>query len=98
MEFKPGQRVICVNDQYRSYSRYPVTKGMVYTIHSNYQCPCGSRQVTLMEFPGRTPMGCRCPRTSNRRPSYYNWRFIPLDLYLNIMSLTSDISEPIEQL
>ncbi len=97
MNFEAGQKVMCVNDHYKSYSRYPVTKGTVYTIHGHYHCPCGSHQVTLLEFPDRTLMGCRCPREVSRRSSYYNWRFIPLDLYYSIMELTTEEIEVIEQ-
>ena len=97
MSFEAGQKVMCVNDHYKSYSRYPVNKGTIYTIHGHYRCPCGSRQVTLEEFPGETLMGCRCPRTNNRRSSYYDWRFIPLDLFDSIVELSSEKIETIKR-
>lgn len=98
MEFEAGQKVVCVNDHYVSYSRYPVTKGHVYTIHGRYRCPCGSRQVSLKEFPGRTLMGCRCYRTSTRKSSYYSWRFIPLELYKRMLELNQKKIEAIRKL
>jgi hypothetical protein len=97
MKFESGQKVICINDHYESYSRYPVKKGTVYTIYSNYVCPCGSRQVTLNEYPGRTLMGCRCHRTSRRRSSYYSWRFMPLDLLHNMLEMSSEKTEVVEK-
>jgi hypothetical protein len=81
MNFEVGQKVLCVNDHFGSYCAYPVFKDDIYTIHDLYQCPCGSRQVTLEEVPGRTVMGCKCTRTSERRQSYYDWRFIPLTYF-----------------
>lgn len=78
MKFEFGQRVICVNDNFMSYCRYPVKKGSIYTIHGFYQCACGSHQVTLVEIPFLISMQCKCHRTLFRRQSYYNWRFVPL--------------------
>jgi hypothetical protein len=97
-EFKRGQKVLCVNDHYTSYSLQPVKKGSIYTIHDLYQCTCGSRQLTLMEFPIVTNMGCKCSRISFRRHAYYEWRFIPLtyfEKFIKASTVTKEISEEI---
>lgn len=97
MEFKEVQKVLCVNDHYRSYCRYPLKKESIYTIHGFYQCTCGSHQVTLMEIPDVVNMECRCHRTSIRKQSYYNWRFIPLEYSEIFDELSSDINEVSEE-
>jgi len=90
MNFHAGQKVLCVNDYFRTYCAYPIKKGLVYTIHGFYRCVCGSDQVTLMEIPFSTYMGCRCHRTISRRQSYFTWRFIPLDYFEKFIDLSSD--------
>jgi hypothetical protein len=93
MSFRVGQKVLCVNDHYHSYCRYPVKKGSVYTIHGFYRCSCGSLQVTLVEFPGETLMHCRCPLVSERRQSYYIWRFIPLEYFEKFIGFSTEKQE-----
>ncbi len=97
MNFRVGQKVLCVNDKYGTYCAYPLKKGSVYTIHGFYKCPCGSQQVTLMEITGIINMGCRCDRTSTRRQSYFNWRFIPLEYFENLISISSHKEEMLEK-
>jgi hypothetical protein len=97
MEFKLGQKVLCVNDRYGSYCRYPLSKGGIYTIHGFHRCTCGSQQVTLMEIAGVVTMGCRCQRTSVRRHSYYIWRFIPLEYSETHAKALSDKNEILEK-
>lgn len=41
MNFKAGQKAVCVNDHFRSYCAYPVRKGLIYTIDGFYKCICG---------------------------------------------------------
>jgi hypothetical protein len=38
-------------------------------------------------------MRCRCFRTSYRRQSYFNWRFIPIEYFEKLISLSSDKEE-----
>lgn len=87
MNFKTGQKVVCVNDSFISYCAYPIRKAVVYTVAGFYRCACGSNQVTLAERPCTINMICRCNRISNRRQSYYDWRFMPLDFLDNIIEL-----------
>ncbi len=96
MDFKTGQKVVCVNDHFRSYCPYPVKKGLTYTIDGFFLCPCGSRQVTLKEKPFSLEMRCGCGRISYRRQSYYSWRFIPIDLLTNFLHLTDKKLFPAE--
>jgi len=93
MNFKTGQKVVCINDQFRSYCAYPIKKGVIYTIDGFYMCACGSSQVTLAERPCTINMKCRCSRISNRRQSYYDWRFVPLELLENIIEFPSEKKE-----
>jgi hypothetical protein len=79
MKFHDNQLVLCINDHYNSYCRFPVKWGRVYTIHGYYKCTCGSVQVTLEEISGVTEMGCKCSNTSYRRHSYFSWRFVPFE-------------------
>ncbi len=81
MNFHKGQKVLCVNDRFIIYCSYPVKKGKVYTIHDFYTCDCGSKQVTLTEKPYVDQMKCGCGRIEERRQSYYNWRFVPLEYF-----------------
>ena len=97
MNFRAGQKVLCVNDHYTSYCAYPLKKGSVYTIDGFYRCSCGSSQVTLMEIPEVTNMGCRCHLTSVRRQSYFTWRFIPLEYFEKLIDVSQDKKEvPVE--
>lgn len=89
MNFRVGQRVLCINDRYRSYCRFPLKKGSVYTVNGFYTCACGSLQVTLSEIKGETNMGCRCHRTSVRRQSFFIWRFIPMEYFEAFISSSS---------
>ena len=98
VNFKTGQKVLCVNDHFRSYCAYPIRKGLIYTIHGFYKCDCGSDQVILKEVPESINMGCRCFRTSFRRQSYFTWRFMPLDYFEKFIDLSSDIKEIPEEL
>jgi hypothetical protein len=98
MMFQIGQKVLCINDHFRTYCRYPLKTGSIYTIHGFYQCPCGSDQVTLLEIPGVVRMGCRCNRTSTRRQSYYRWRFIPLAYFEIDKEESSDEKEVLEEI
>ena len=98
MKLKTGQKVLCVNDHYNSYCKYPLIKGSIYTIHGLYQCHCGSPQVTLKEFPDEVNMKYKCPRTSERRQSYYNWRFIPLEYFEKFVKQSSEISESLGEI
>ncbi len=98
MNFKTGQKVLCVNDYFGSYCAYPIRKGLIYTIHGFYKCDCGSDQITLKEIPGSIIMGCRCFRTSFRRQSYFTWRFMPLDYFEKFIDLSSDIKKILEEL
>ncbi len=94
MPLKKGQKVVCINNSNRSFCRYPLRKGSIYTIHGFYKCPCGSRQVTLTEIPASTIMGCSCHRTSLRMHSYFSWRFKPLEYYEIYKDLLLDINLP----
>lgn len=90
MNFRTGQRVLCINDKYRTYCRYPLKKGLVYTVDGFYRCSCGSLQIMLAEIPGVTNMGCRCNRTTVRRQSYFVWRFIPMEYFEGYLDLSCD--------
>jgi hypothetical protein len=96
MKFQRGQKVVCINDRFSSYCSHPVIKGRVYTIQGSYRCVCGSNQVTLFEKPYNTYMKCGCGRVSERRQSYYNWRFLPLEYFENYVSLSSKKNIPEE--
>ena len=96
MEFKLGQKVLCVNNHF-NHGQSRLKKGSVYTIHGFYQCACRSRQVTLFEIPDVTNMGCKCHRTSVRRQSYYNWRFIPLEYFEKFMAISSKKKELVKE-
>jgi hypothetical protein len=96
MNFKIGQKVVCILDYYNSYCRYPLKKGLIYTIEGFYKCPCGSQQVTLMESPGLTTMGCKCDQISFRRQSYYTWRFIPLVFFEEIIKFFPEVTKTSE--
>jgi len=91
MNFKTGQKVLCVNDHFRTYCAFPVVKGTVYTISGTFKCECGSSQVILKERPLKIDMNCRCGFFSFRRQSFYDWRFIPLTYFERFISL-SDIN------
>jgi len=86
MIFKNGQKVICVRGTSKANCNCSLRKGAVYTVESPYQCACGSHQVALKEIPEVLLMRCACSHTANRRQTYYNWRFIPLDLLTNFIS------------
>lgn len=90
MNFKAGQKVLCILDQYNSYCKFPLKRGSVYTVNGFYKCACGSLQITLAEITGVTKMGCRCHRTSVRRQSYFIWRFIPMEYFEAFISSSSD--------
>ena len=94
MTFKEGQKVVCVDARSLGYCKYPLQKGKIYTVASNYSCACGSRQISIVEQPEVLTMLCGCYRTAVRRQSYYNWRFIPLDLLTNFISLPSHQKSP----
>ena len=94
MKFHRGQKVLCVNDRFRSYCSYPVIKGVVYTISDLYACDCGSSQVTLFEKPFMSTMKCGCGRVAERRQSYYSWRFIPLEYFEKFIGWTEKEKEP----
>ena len=91
MNFKPGQKVLCVNDHFRTYCTFPVVKGTVYTISGTYTCACGSSQVILKERPLKIDMNCRCGFVSCRRQSFYDWRFIPIEYFERFIGF-SDIN------
>ena len=93
MNFRVGQKVVCINDSYRSYCAYPLKKGAIYTIYGFYTCDCGSHQVFLDEIPGVVWMGCRCDRIFLRRQSYYSNRFRPLKYYTIFKVLFEGIKE-----
>ena len=90
MNFKIGQRVLCVNDYKMRYCLYPIRKGLVYTIAGFYKCSCGSDQVTLSEVPCMTNMVCKCEKISYRRQSYYAWRFIPMGYFEKFTDLSKE--------
>ena len=90
MNFRTGQKVVCVNDHFVRYCSYPIKKGVIYTIDGFYKCRCGSYQLTLRERSVFIDMICKCNRISYRRQSYYSWRFIPLDLFDNIIDLENN--------
>jgi hypothetical protein len=94
MNFRTGQKVICVNDQFKRYCAYPIKKGVIYTIDGFYKCPCGSEQVTLREKNAFIDMICKCDRLSYRRQSFYSWRFIPLEMLENFISLSDKKKDP----
>jgi hypothetical protein len=94
MEFKTGQKVVCINPTCTRYCKYPLKKGAIYTVDGFYQCECGSRQVSISEKPAVLTMYCGCSRSANRRQTYYNWRFIPLELLTNFISLPSQSKTP----
>ena len=96
MNFKTGQKVLCVNDHFRTFCASPVKKGVVYTIDGFYRCPCGSGQVTLQERASMIDMICKCSRLSYRRQSYYSWRFIPVELFDNFIDLSDKKKIPEE--
>lgn len=93
MTFRTGQKVLCVNDYFRSFCAYPIRNGLIYTINGFYKCDCGSDQVTLIEIPWSINMGCECSRTSYRRQSYFNWRFLPLDYFEKFIDLSNNNDE-----
>ncbi len=94
MNYRPGQRLVCVNDRFSSYCSHPIIKGTVYTVHENYRCACGSKQVTLFERPYINDMRCGCGRIANRRQSYYNWRFLPFDYFEQFIDLSDEEKIP----
>ena len=94
MGFHIGQKVLCVNDRFRSFCSYPVKKGLVYTVQGLYRCECGSHQVVLFEKPYMSEMQCGCGRIENRRQSYYNWRFIPLEYFEKLIGWSERIENP----
>jgi len=96
MIYKKDQQVVCINDSFTSYCRYPLTKGGIYTVHSLFQCECGSIQVTLLEYPEILNMRCGCSLSANRRQSYYEWRFMPLDLFNMFISMPEKKTEDLE--
>lgn len=88
MTFKIGQSVVCINATCNSYrGNGPLKKGRIYTIDGYYSCGCGSKQVSISERPEVLTMHCGCSHTSVRRQTYYEWRFMPLDLFINFISL-----------
>jgi hypothetical protein len=88
MTFKIGQKVVCINATCNSYrGNRPLQKGRVYTVDGNYTCGCGSKQVSITERPEVLIMHCGCSRRSVRRQTYYNWRFMPLDLLTKFISI-----------
>ena len=93
MTYKEGQKVVCVDPTCKTYCRYPLKKGAIYTIHGHYQCTCGSLQVALEEYQEVLNMHCGCSRISHRRQTYYEWRFMPLDLFTNFIAIPTVKSE-----
>ncbi|MDB4584410.1 hypothetical protein N9164_14765 [Draconibacterium sp.] len=81
MKFKIGQKVLCNNASYNNYCACPLVKGEIYTVYGFYTCLCSSEQIYLDEIPDIVFMGCKCHRFSERRHSYYSWRFRPLQYY-----------------
>ncbi|MBN1132133.1 MAG: hypothetical protein JXR52_08660 [Bacteroidales bacterium] len=80
MNFRTGQKVICVNDRFNRKPVHAVKAGEIYYINGFYSCPsCQSLQFSLFEFPFYTLMGCKCGLTLERRQTFYAWRFVPLD-------------------
>jgi hypothetical protein len=98
MNFSTGQLVLCINDKWDRDCVYPVKRGMIYTIHGFYKCPCGSDQLTLVEMPYVTSMICGCSRCTTRRRSYYSWRFTPLESSENSCSASFDKNQPVQQI
>lgn len=94
MNFKVGQRVICINDSWSKQIPYPLRKGAVYTISGFYKCDCGSDQVTLEEVPFIINMVCRCNRSFLRRQSYFKWRFSTTESCEKTASVTRENIEP----
>lgn len=93
MNYEAGQKVVCINATWKGYCRYPLKKGAVYTVHSNYRCTCGSRQIAFMEYADVLNVVCCCSQIISRRQTYYEWRFMPLDLFKEIMSMPEDKTE-----
>ena len=81
MNFKIGQKVVCINARYKTYCACPLVKGNIYTVYGFYTCECGSEQIYVDEVTEIVLMGCRCHRTGMRRHSYYSDRFRPLQYY-----------------
>ena len=92
MIFEKTQKVVCINATCKTYCRYPLKKGAIYTISGLYQCECGSLQVALVEYPEVLNMHCGCSRVSERRQTYYEWRFMPLDLFTNFIAIPEEKS------
>ena len=93
MTYKKGQKVVCVDPSCKTFCRYPLKKGAIYTIDSQYQCECGSPQVALKEYQDVLNMHCGCSRISHRRQTYYEWRFMPLDIFTNFIAIPAVKSE-----
>ena len=82
MKFEIGKKLVCVNAKYNNYCACPLVKGNIYSVYEYYTCSeCGSEQIYLEEVRDIVVMGCKCHRISERRHSYYTWRFRPLQYY-----------------
>jgi len=93
MQFEAGQKIVCINANWKGYCRYPLTKGAVYTVHSTYRCTCGSRQIALREYAAVLNVVCCCSQIITRRQTYYEWRFVPLDLFEEIIAIPKEKAE-----
>ena len=97
MTYKIGQQVVCINATCNSYcGNRPLKKGRIYTIDGFYTCGCGSTQVSISERPEVLNMHCRCSHSSVRRQTYYEWRFMPLDLFNMFISMPDKKTEDLE--
>lgn len=94
MKFRSGQKVLCVNDHFNAPCGNRVKKGHIYTVQGYYKCPCGSRQVALIEYPAHTPMSCRCPGITYRRQTFYEWRFIPIEYFEMFLGASKNQDHP----
>ena len=82
MKFEIGKKLVCVNARYNNYCACPLVEGNIYSVYNYYTCPeCHSTQIYLKEVPDIVIMGCKCDRISERRHSYYAWRFRPLQYF-----------------
>ena len=95
--FRIGQKVVCVNAIWNTNCTHPLVKGNIYTIYGFYTCECGSEQFYLDEVPDIVHIRCKCQKTSERRHSYYSWRFRPLEYYDIYCELFEKKKEPGEK-
>jgi len=81
MNFKINQKVVCIDNRYNTFCSHPLEKGKIYTVYGFYTCSCGSEQIYVDEVSAIVSIQCKCKRISERRHSYYDWRFRALEHY-----------------